>query len=96
MLGFFRIDAYADSLRVRFRPARPDYIGTGGSADRLGEIWNECSCNRGGLYLIQLVVGVTVLLPKPFGGIMILPILLAFFVGFTMVSYFIRKSLTTT
>jgi len=46
--------------------------------------------------LLQLVVGVTVLLLKPFGGIMILPILIAYFVGFTMVSYFIRKNLATT
>jgi len=59
-------------------------------------MWNECSCNRGGLYLIRLVVGVTVLLLKPFGGIMILPILIAYFIAFTMVSYFIRKNMTTT
>jgi len=49
-----------------------------------------------GYGLLQLVVGVTVLLLKPFGGIMILPILMAYFVGFTMVGYFIRKNLTTT
>jgi len=48
-----------------------------------------------GYGLLQLVVGVTVLLLKPFGGIMILPILMAYFVGFTIVSYFIRKNLTT-
>ena len=46
--------------------------------------------------LVQLVVGVTVLLLKPFGGIMILSILMVYFVGFAMVSYFIRKNLTTT
>ena len=49
-----------------------------------------------GYGLLQLVVGVTVLLLKPFGGIMILAILMAYFVGFIMVSYFIRKNMTTT
>lgn len=49
-----------------------------------------------GYGLLQLVVGVTVLLLKPFGGIMVLSILMAYFVGFTIVSYFIRKNLTTT
>jgi Fuc2NAc and GlcNAc transferase len=49
-----------------------------------------------GYGLLQLVVGVTVLLLKPFGGIMVLSILIVYFVGFTMASYFIRKSLTTT
>jgi hypothetical protein len=43
--------------------------------------------------MLQLVVGVTVLLLKPFGGIMILPILMTYFAGFAMVSYFIRKNL---
>jgi Fuc2NAc and GlcNAc transferase len=46
--------------------------------------------------LVQLVVGVTVLLLKPFGGIMILSILIAYFIAFTIVSYFIRKNLTAT
>jgi len=43
-----------------------------------------------GYGMLQLVVGVTVLLLKPFGGIMILPILMTYFAGFVMVSYFIR------
>jgi len=46
-----------------------------------------------GYGLLQLVVGVTVLLLKPFGSIMILSILTAYFAGFTMASYFIRKNL---
>ena len=46
-----------------------------------------------GYGIVQLVVGVTVLMLKPFGSIMILCILMTYFAGFTMVSFFIRKNL---
>ncbi|HUU39388.1 MAG TPA: hypothetical protein VMW42_00460, partial [Desulfatiglandales bacterium] len=47
-----------------------------------------------GYGLQQLVVGATVLLLKPFGSIMILSILTAYFAGFAMFSFSIRKNLT--
>lgn len=40
---------------------------------------------------LELIVGVTVLLLKPFGSIVTLSLLAAYFIAFTMVSYFIRS-----
>jgi len=47
-----------------------------------------------GYGLFQLVVGVTVLLLKPFGILMVLSLLVAYFGGFVVVSSIVRRSLT--
>ncbi|MEA3417260.1 MAG: hypothetical protein U9R02_14135, partial [Thermodesulfobacteriota bacterium] len=44
--------------------------------------------------LLQLVVGVSVLIVKPFGSIMVLSLLAVYFGAFIVVSSAIRKKLT--
>ena len=44
--------------------------------------------------LIQLMVGITILLLRPFGLSVILPLLAAYFIAFIITSSVIRKSLT--
>jgi uncharacterized membrane protein HdeD (DUF308 family) len=49
-----------------------------------------------GYGLLQLVIGLSVLLLKPFGSIMVLSLLTACFGAFIVASCVIRKNLTTT
>jgi len=48
-----------------------------------------------GYGLLQLIVGVSILLVKNYGNIIVLSLLAAYFVAFTVVSSAIRKNLTT-
>lgn len=48
-----------------------------------------------GYGLAQLLIGISVLLAKQFGGIMVLLLLMGCFGGFVVVSFAIRRKLTT-
>ena len=47
-----------------------------------------------GYGLAQLIVGITVLLLRPFGATIILPLLVGYFIAFIITSSIIRKNLT--